>query len=119
MLGLTEEQVRAAEAHLDSLLAAKDSILADTVAATGGLLCRAAGYFALPLPLGDPRSCVRGAPTARTIPEMLSERPEMASEPRSRLVAASQPARYSAQSSMSRRLRSNRSVRMYAASTLF
>ena len=37
MLGLTEEQVRAAEAHLNSILAAKDSILADTtVAASGG-----------------------------------------------------------------------------------
>ena len=66
MLGLTEEQVRAAEAHLDSILAAKDSILPDTtVAATGGSPCRAADS-ALPLPLGDPRSCVRGDPAART-----------------------------------------------------
>lgn len=66
MLGLTEEQVRAAEAHLDSILAAKDSILTDTtVASTGSSLCRAA-VSALPLPLGDPRSCVRGDPAART-----------------------------------------------------
>lgn len=37
ILELTEEQVRAAEAHLESILAAKDSLLADTtVAASGG-----------------------------------------------------------------------------------
>lgn len=37
MLELTDEQVRAAEAHLDSILAAKDSLSADTtVAAYGG-----------------------------------------------------------------------------------
>ena len=78
----------------------------------------------LPVPLGNPRSSILGHPTARTIPETPRKSPETASEPvaercgtRGQVsMPASRPSRYRAQSSMSRRRRSNRSVRRYAAS---
>jgi len=65
----------------------------------------------LPVPLGDLSSSILRNPVARTIPEMRRESPDTASEPRSRLGAASQSARYSAQASMTSRLRSSRSER--------
>lgn len=56
MLELTEEQVRAAEAHLNSILAAKDSLSADTTAAaTGRPGSAAAPFSALALPSSTPR----------------------------------------------------------------
>ena len=78
----------------------------------------------LPVPLGNPRSSILGHPTARTIPETPRKSPETVSEPVAERcgtqgqvsMPASRPSRYRAQSSMSRRRRSNRSVRRYAAS---
>ena len=87
----------------------------------------ARSYSGLPLPLGDRRSSLSGDPTARSFPELPPDPPETASEPVAEKAATSvqvpahalRPARYPAQSSISRRRRSNRSVRRYAASTLF
>ena len=45
-----------------------------------GALCRPT-LFALPLPLGNPRSSILGDPATRRLPEMPPSRPETASEP--------------------------------------
>ena len=83
-------------------------------------LCRAL-IFPLPLPLGNPRSSLRrfhGPYLPRNAPSSPRERPLSPSGVSGQISApALRSARYSAQSSISRRRRSNRSVRRYAAST--
>ncbi len=65
-----------------------------TSLARAAALCRSP-LFALPLPLGNPRSSISGDPSARRLPEMPPGHPETASEPvaRSDQVSALRPAR--------------------------
>ena len=81
--------------------------------------CRAARIRPYPYPseTGVRRSCAILWPVQ--YPKCFEKAPKWPRSPVRGSLPCSQPARYSAQSSMSRRRRSNRSVRMYAASTLF